>query len=160
MICLSFCLIVELWLFRQPSLHWRQLCPLHMTCWEFPCVNKGERHNCCLLICGQRTAVLAPLISSEEGGDMNVSAVWQLLGLPKGLHVCVRQVKISPRNSKRLCVHAEKMTYCPVVLFTSEVSPGTAREAKGVVNRSWLARSEMPEACFSLGKSSPLLYAA
>ena len=140
MICLSFCLIVELWLFRQPSLHWRQLCPLHMTCWEFPCVNKGERHNCCLLICGQRTAVLAPLISSEEGGDMNVSAVWQLLSwFTTQRAACLCQAGENlPQEFKRLCVHAEKMTYCPVVLFTSEVSPGTARKAKGVVNRSWL----------------------
>ena len=154
MMCLSFCLIVELWLFRQPSLHWRQLCPLHMMCWEFPCVNKGERHNCCLLICGQRTAVLAPLISSEEGGDMNVSAVWQLLSwFTTQRAACLCQAGENlPQEFKRLCVHAEKMTYCPVVLFTSEVSPGTARKAKGVVNRSWLGQIWDARGLFQFGK--------
>ena len=110
----------------------------------------------------QGLLVLAPLISSEEGRDMNVSAVSSSVGLPQGVHVCVRQAKISPRNSRDcvICLHVEKMTYCPVLLFTSEVSPGTARKAKGSVTGVGLARPEMPEASFSLGKSSPLLYAA
>lgn len=49
--CLSLCLIVELWLFGQPNPHWRQLCPLY-TCraGEFPVLIKRKDTCCCLFV--------------------------------------------------------------------------------------------------------------
>lgn len=83
---------------------------------EFPCVNKEERHNCCLLICGQRTVVLAPLISSEEGGDMNGSAVWQFLSWFTQRAACLCQAGENPPRNPRgcvICLHAEKTDLLP-----------------------------------------------
>lgn len=59
--------------------------------------------------------VLAPLIGSGEGGDMNGLSGRSSVGLPKGLHVCVRQVRISPRNPRGcvICFHAEKTDLLP-----------------------------------------------